>query len=122
MTEWEAKYNALLAGISDTSLIDNAEKLVDIAVNVSSSSVLPFDQIFWSLMWTIAGQRRMFGPALGESLSKEQALLTLRNMLALLIEQWDSSLDDQSRHLGSDCLMLADRWVDLVAQRKGWKE
>lgn len=58
MNEWEAKYRALLAGIEDQELIDNAEKLVEVAIKMSTSSILPFEAALYSLLQTISILRK----------------------------------------------------------------
>lgn len=119
MTEWEAKYRALLTGVRDPSLINNAEKIVKAAEAISRTGDMPFEKVFWGMVWMVAAQQTIFGPPIKHLLTPEQALVTLRDTLVTLLEQWDNTAE--GGHLGSDCLMLADRWVDLVAQRKGWK-
>lgn len=42
MTEWEARYKALAAGIEDPVLIENADKLVRVAIASVQSSASPF--------------------------------------------------------------------------------
>lgn len=44
MTEWEAKYKALLAGIRDEDYVRNAEALVETALNLSVASPVTFEQ------------------------------------------------------------------------------
>lgn len=50
MIEWEAKYKALAAGITDKSLIDNAEELVTTVVRVSAASACPFNVVFCGML------------------------------------------------------------------------
>ena len=50
MNIWKAKYEALAAGIMDKTLIDNAEKLVNISMELSVSSIYPFDDIFRNML------------------------------------------------------------------------
>ena len=123
MSVAEAKYKALLAGVRDTELIENAEKIVEIALVKAGTSGMPFGGIFWSLMWAISGQKKSFEPVFKEeALSPDQALLTLHNTLWHLLEQWDDTTSKESCRLGSHCQGLADRWVDQVSQVKAWKE
>jgi hypothetical protein len=53
MNEWEAKYKALVVGIEDKTLIDNAEKLVDVAIKASCTSGYSFDRILYALLDTM---------------------------------------------------------------------
>ncbi len=50
MNKWKAKYQALAAGITDKSLIDNAEKLVKISVDLSVMSANSFDNVFCAIL------------------------------------------------------------------------
>ena len=54
MNEWQARYKALLAGISDQTIIANAERLIEIAIKMSRESALTFDEVFYALL-TVAG-------------------------------------------------------------------
>jgi len=48
--DWHAMYKALAAGISDEKYIINAEKLVKIALDLSSTSAEPFETIFYAML------------------------------------------------------------------------
>jgi len=50
MTEWEAKYKALLAGITDQECVTNATRLVETSIRLSATSTLTFEQIFYALL------------------------------------------------------------------------
>jgi len=50
MTEWEAKYKALVAGIDDENYIATAEKIVKVALNLSLASPLTFEQAFYAVL------------------------------------------------------------------------
>ena len=50
MNIWEAKYKALSAGISDKTLIDNAEKLVEASCRISAASMMAFDKVVYHML------------------------------------------------------------------------
>lgn len=43
--DWEFKYKALAAGIKDPQIVENAERMVEVAARISSSSHIPFHGI-----------------------------------------------------------------------------
>jgi len=49
VNEWEAKYKALLMAIDNPEYIENAEKLVRVALNLSLALPLTFDEVFYSM-------------------------------------------------------------------------
>jgi hypothetical protein len=53
MNEWEARYKALAAGITDEQLIANAEKIVSQALLLSQGSTLPFERVFNAMLHTV---------------------------------------------------------------------
>jgi hypothetical protein len=53
MNEWEARYKALAAGITDEQLIANAEKLVSQSLLLSQGSILPFERVFNAMLHTV---------------------------------------------------------------------
>lgn len=51
MNEWEAKYRALLSGIQDQELVENAEKLVEAAQRVAiASPFIGFERSFYACL------------------------------------------------------------------------
>jgi len=56
MTEWEAKYRALAAGISNPEYIENAEQVVLQAYRLAATTVIPFEHAFYALMEVITWQ------------------------------------------------------------------
>lgn len=63
MNEWEVKYKALAAGISDQRLIVNAETLVRAATQLSATTAQPFDAVFYAMMEAIRLQQGRTNPA-----------------------------------------------------------
>ena len=51
--EWEAKYNALAAGIEDPALIANAEQLVRAAAELATTAGLPFAEVWPAMLEAI---------------------------------------------------------------------
>ena len=45
-----AKYEALMATIDDPEMIKNGEQLVKTAIEMSSSTALPFREVFYALL------------------------------------------------------------------------
>lgn len=68
MNEWEAKYQALLAGIDNPEYIKNAEKLVQSAIDLSATSGQPFESTFWAMLKVVG---------------LVQSITTLRNLRSL---------------------------------------
>jgi len=56
--EWEMKYRALAAGVTDQAMIDNAAKVVDTAHSIASSRGAPVEEVFWYLLDAISVLRR----------------------------------------------------------------
>jgi len=56
MMEWEAKYKALLMAIDNETYITNAERMVKACLDISVSSVQPFDTIFYAMTKAISIQ------------------------------------------------------------------
>jgi len=57
MNEWEAKYKALAAGITDPAMIANAERVVESAIRISTYTPQTFDEVFYALMQVIRTQQ-----------------------------------------------------------------
>ncbi len=57
MDEWEVKYRALAAGITDPALIENAERLVTTAINLTTISRFTLREVFWTLLDAIQIQQ-----------------------------------------------------------------
>ena len=53
MNEWQAKYEALLMYIDDPELVDNAEKIVKLAYDISTTTALPMYQCWYYLIETV---------------------------------------------------------------------
>lgn len=50
MNEWEAKYNAVLSGITDEHIVSNAELLVKRGIEISQTQVLPFREVMQEML------------------------------------------------------------------------
>lgn len=57
MDIWQAKYEALAAGIRSQEYIENAEKLVEVALGVSSTRPVTFDEALGALLRAVAIQQ-----------------------------------------------------------------
>ena len=47
MNEWEARYKALAAGITDPAMVANAERIVESATRIASYSGQTFEEIMF---------------------------------------------------------------------------
>ena len=56
--EWQMKYQALAAGITDQSMIENAEKLVESAIRLAGFTAQPVDEVFYFMLEAIRVQPR----------------------------------------------------------------
>jgi hypothetical protein len=54
MDEWQAKYEVLRMQISDPEIIDNAERLVKIANELSITTMIPLYECWYYLIETIS--------------------------------------------------------------------
>lgn len=77
MNKWEAKYKALAAGITDKSYIDNAEKLVETAINLSATSRLSFSEVFCGMLHAVGLSEKDNCLVKTEVEMAEEALLAL---------------------------------------------
>lgn len=59
MNEYKAKYEALLLGITDSDMIENAEKLVQSATDISGASAVSFEHVFDALCLLIQKQQTL---------------------------------------------------------------
>ena len=57
MNEWEAKYKALAAGITDAAMIANAERVVESAIRISTHTPQTFDEVLYALLQAIGVQQ-----------------------------------------------------------------
>jgi hypothetical protein len=51
MDIWEARYKALCIGMENSKAIENAEKLIEATVKVSSTTCVPFDQVLATMVY-----------------------------------------------------------------------
>jgi hypothetical protein len=57
MNVWQAKYEALVAGIRSQEYIENAEKLVSVALRISSARPVTFGEAFDALLRAVVIQQ-----------------------------------------------------------------
>ena len=67
MNIWEAKYKALSAHITDDNLINNAEKLVRIACDISSTTVQPLGTVIYNMLGIIDRPKKITAKNLSTS-------------------------------------------------------
>ena len=56
MNEWEAKYRALLMGISDQVSIDNAEKMGAVCVHMAATTPHTLEECYWMMARLVDAQ------------------------------------------------------------------
>ncbi len=78
MTEWEAKYQALAAGITDPAMIENAERLVAAAINLATTSRFTLQEVFWMLLDAIHLQQPTLPVYLTEQITNLSGSSTVR--------------------------------------------
>lgn len=88
--EWKYKYDALCAGIENKELIENAEKLVKTAIEISATSAISFHECFHALLRAISLKRD-----LDKSASNlESDIQVIEEKLARFLCQLDSHNPD----------------------------
>lgn len=62
VNEWEMRYKALAAGITDQRMIDNAERIVETAVRMAATMPASLEDVFYMVLQAIQVQQPSSAP------------------------------------------------------------